>query len=85
MEWVGPTGYIDCGMARRSTYGCSSTLKPETVGGPGRYSRPIQGQLSQDLVVIVVYGGEGGIRTLDTLLTYTHFPGVLLKPLGHLS
>ncbi|HKK15706.1 MAG TPA: hypothetical protein VJ981_03300, partial [Gammaproteobacteria bacterium] len=24
-------------------------------------------------------------RTLDTLLTYTHFPGVRLKPLGHLS
>ncbi|MES9961302.1 MAG: hypothetical protein ABW089_12805, partial [Sedimenticola sp.] len=31
-----------------------------------------------------VFGGEGGIRTLDTLLTYTHFPGVLLQPLGHL-
>src|SRR5690554_8060393 len=31
------------------------------------------------------FGGEGGIRTLDTLLTYTHFPGVLLQPLGHLS
>src|SRR3989344_1356055 len=30
-------------------------------------------------------GGEGGIRTLGTLLAYTHFPGVLLKPLGHLS
>jgi hypothetical protein len=30
-------------------------------------------------------GGEGGIRTLDTLFTYTHFPGVLLQPLGHLS
>ena len=29
--------------------------------------------------------GEGGIRTLDTLLAYTHFPGALLKPLGHLS
>ena len=29
--------------------------------------------------------GERGIRTLDKLLTYTHFPGVLLKPLGHLS
>ena len=28
---------------------------------------------------------EEGIRTLDTLLTYTHFPGVRLKPLGHLS
>jgi hypothetical protein len=31
------------------------------------------------------FGGERGIRTLDKLLTYTHFPGVLLKPLGHLS
>ena len=28
---------------------------------------------------------EEGIRTLDTLLEYTHFPGVLLQPLGHLS
>ena len=32
-----------------------------------------------------ISGGEGGIRTLGTLLTYTHFPGVLLQPLGHLS
>ena len=30
-------------------------------------------------------GGESGIRTRDTLLEYTHFPGVRLKPLGHLS
>ncbi len=30
-------------------------------------------------------GGERGIRTLDTLFTYTHFPGVRLQPLGHLS
>ena len=29
--------------------------------------------------------GERGIRTPDTLLRYTHFPGALLKPLGHLS
>jgi hypothetical protein len=29
--------------------------------------------------------GWGGIRTLDTLLTYTRFPGVRLKPLGHPS
>ncbi len=29
-------------------------------------------------------GGERGIRTLDTL-PYTHFPGVRLQPLGHLS
>jgi hypothetical protein len=30
-------------------------------------------------------GGERGIRTLETLLTLTHFPGVLLQPLGHLT
>ena len=26
-----------------------------------------------------------GFRTLDTLLTYTHFPGERLRPLGHVS
>jgi hypothetical protein len=31
-----------------------------------------------------VYGGETGIRTLDTL-RYTRFPSVRLQPLGHLS
>ena len=31
------------------------------------------------------YGGKGGIRTLDTLLTYTRFPGERLQPLGHFS
>ena len=30
-------------------------------------------------------GGAGGIRTLDTGLPYTHFPGVRLRPLGHCS
>ena len=33
---------------------------------------------------LLFIGGERGIRTLDTL-PYTHFPGVLLQPLGHLS
>lgn len=32
-----------------------------------------------------LYGGESGIRTHGTLLTYTRFPSVRLKPLGHLS
>jgi hypothetical protein len=32
-----------------------------------------------------LFGGERGIRTLGTLLTYTRFPGVRLKPLGHLT
>ena len=30
-------------------------------------------------------GGEGGIRTLDTLLTYTPLAGERLRPLGHFS
>ncbi len=30
-------------------------------------------------------GGEGGIRTLDTLLTHTHFPGVRFQPLTHFT
>ena len=29
--------------------------------------------------------GELGIRTLETLLEPTHFPGVRLRPLGQLS
>ena len=30
-------------------------------------------------------GGEGGIRTPETFKGFTRFPGVRLKPLGHLS
>ena len=30
-------------------------------------------------------GGERGIRTLDTLLTYTDVPGLRIQPLCHLS
>ena len=32
-----------------------------------------------------LYGGEGGIRTLDGLLTHTPLAGARLQPLGHLS
>jgi hypothetical protein len=38
----------------------------------------------QDLHRIVI-GGEGGIRTLDTLLTYTPLAGERLQPLGHFT
>ena len=34
---------------------------------------------------LVIDGGEGGIRTLDTLLTYTPLAGERLQPLGHFS
>jgi hypothetical protein len=36
------------------------------------------------LLFLGIYGGETGIRTLDTL-RYTRFPSVRLQPLGHLS
>ena len=36
-------------------------------------------------VKIMVCGGEGGIRTLDTRLTYTPLAGERLQPLGHFS
>src|SRR5579872_734281 len=39
----------------------------------------------RDNQAIIPLSGEGGIRTLDTLLKYTHFPGVLFRPLRHLS
>ncbi len=42
------------------------------------------GNKRQELIIEFEDGGEGGIRTLDTL-PYTHFPGVLLQPLGHLT
>lgn len=38
-----------------------------------------------DSILLGRIGGGGGIRTHGTGLAYTHFPGVLLRPLGHSS
>ena len=35
--------------------------------------------------MVSVFCGEIGIRTLEALSALTHFPGVRLRPLGHLS
>ena len=43
------------------------------------------GCLFYNLLIFSVYCGERGIRTPDTLLGYTRFPGVPLQPLEHLS
>ena len=37
------------------------------------------------LLRIGLSGGDGGIRTLDTRLTYTPLAGERLQPLGHVS
>ena len=47
--------------------------------------KPIFRKLLKYMAFLGVSGGERGIRTLDTGLPYTHFPGVRLQPLGHLS
>ena len=56
-----------------------STTKPPGIlpfrGGIGRAEREVHFET----------GGWSGIRTHDTLLTYTHFPGARLRPLGHPS
>ena len=51
---------------------------------PDQPSNKHQTQKNRYLSGFLKYGGEGGIRTLDTL-RYTRFPGVLLRPLGHLT
>ena len=43
------------------------------------------GRVQSSLLSRRLRGGQGGIRTRETLLTSTHFPGVRLQPLGHLS
>ena len=35
--------------------------------------------------LMILFGGERGIRTLDTRLTYTPLAGARLQPLGHFS
>ena len=54
----------------------------------GRTYYPIQKTLKpskNDFSVVYLNGGEGGIRTLGTLLTYNALAGRHLRPLGHLS
>ena len=64
--------------------GCASSRTPVGASHP-----PVDVQHAKKKPVLsyelfLRYGGEGGIRTPDTL-PYTHFPGVLLQPLGHLT
>ncbi len=42
-------------------------------------------QLSYGRYVLYQYGGEGGIRTLEGLLTLTPLAGERFQPLSHLS
>ena len=63
--------------------GCASCRTPVGASHPPgvQYAKK---KLALSYGLFLKYGGEGGIRTPDTL-PYTHFPGVLLQPLGHLT
>ncbi len=76
-----------CGQPTHCVRGLSNWLRQ--LSNPGRgFSSPwsaiCEKKLALSYELFFEYGGEGGIRTPDTL-PYTHFPGVLLQPLGHLT
>ena len=77
-----------CGAARSQARGLSNWLRQLSNPGRGVSSPPVENIKEKSPYFRtgshLEYGGEGGIRTPDTL-PYTHFPGVLLQPLGHLT
>ena len=54
------------------------------VNGSGTTGQNTSNKPSK-LIKQFTFGGEGGIRTLDELLTHTPLAGERLRPLGHLS
>ncbi len=78
-----------CGQPAHCVHGLSNWLSPVVDPRSGLLIPPRCVQYTKKKPVLSYelffkYGGEGGIRTPDTL-PYTHFPGVLLQPLGHLT
>ena len=78
----GDAGY-KADLKAQETVGDS--LAPDGMVRATRPVAPFAGLPSKERQVLGVLGGAGGIRTHDRLLTYTHFPGVRLRPLGHRS
>ena len=70
-------------MVERRPIGISRTFGSKTPAL--LYYRHKKTELDARFFLNSCDGGEGGIRTPDTLLTYTHFPGVRFQPLSHLS
>ena len=64
--------------------GCASSRTPVGASHPPAGVQYAKKKPVLAYELFLKYGGEGGIRTPDTL-PYTHFPGVLLQPLGHLT
>ena len=82
-EWLRGSRCLRCAAkekphSRTCWRACSSLSRDEQDLNP----RPLNFAELRDAMR---RNGWGGIRTHGTLLTYTHFPGVRLKPLGHPS
>ena len=60
-------------------------VEPPTAWFVARYSIQLSYGRIETGGIIHKVGGEGGIRTLDGLLTHTPLAGERLQPLGHLS
>ncbi len=78
-----------CGQPVRYALSLSNWLSPVVEPRSGNLIPPFSENIKEKSPYFrtsfhLEYGGEGGIRTPDTL-PYTHFPGVLLQPLGHLT
>ena len=92
LSWRDPCSHCrDWQHAERPESSNPSQLSPSYLKGAQMRIRALtfcgtnRGTTTITHCFLIINGGEGGIRTLDELLTHTHFPGVLLKPLGHLS
>src|SRR3546814_10550226 len=68
-----------------TTCGGSRTDRTGPEGKSSDFCRCCQVQWTAGNPWERVLGGAGGIRTLDTLLAYTHFPGERLRPHVHRS
>ena len=71
--------------AKTSTCRNSRARPIEPAGSSSTARAKENGRTNARLSSSLSVGGEGGIRTLDGLLTHTPLAGARLRPLGHLS
>ena len=92
LEYGGEGGLTRCARPAGSLFaalsvcptGCASCRTPVGGSHPPTGVQHAKKKPAFSCELFFKYGGEGGVRTPDTL-PYTHFPGVLLQPLGHLT
>ena len=74
---------IEIVAAFEPAIGIAAAAAPKGSGAMSASAAALTNRIAAQMDFI--HGGESGIRTHGTRLTYTRFPSVRLKPLGHLS